>query len=193
MFKTISCFSIIALMAGGSAHAGNPSPAPAPQPVYVTPAPPPSVDWTGGYIGAEIGYGDIGTNAPGANGDGLIGGIIAGYDYDFGTWVAGLGIDYDVTDIDIGDEANLEHVLRLKARGGPKLGRGLAYLTGGYAHTSLEDRDDSGYFIGLGYEHRMTDNFSVGAELLYHEFSDFDGSGVDVDATTIQLRASYRF
>ena len=50
-------------------------------------------DWTGGYIGAQLGYGDVDTDVDGVDGDGLIGGLIAGYDFDFGSYVVGAGID----------------------------------------------------------------------------------------------------
>jgi outer membrane immunogenic protein len=39
----------------------------------------------------------------------------------------------------------------------------------------------------------VTDTISLGGEVLYHEFDNFKDSGVDVDATTFQIRANYRF
>ncbi len=193
MFKTISICAIATLMAT-TAQAGTPTPAPAAAPVYIEPAPAPTLDWTGAYFGAQVGYGDVGSDAAGVNGGDIIGGIIAGYDYDFGEWVAGAGIDYDFASIDLGGAAKLENVLRLKARAGRKIGNGLAYGTAGYARAYTDALgDDDGFFIGVGYEHRMSENFGVGAEILYHEFSDFNGSGTDVDATTFQIRATYRF
>ena len=39
----------------------------------------------------------------------------------------------------------------------------------------------------------VSDQFSVGAEALYHEFDSFNNSGTDIDTTTIQVRAIYRF
>ena len=53
--------------------------------------------------------------------------------------------------------------------------------------------DEDGWFAGGGYEYLVTDNVSVGGEVLYHEFDDFDNSGTDVDATTVQARATFRF
>lgn len=39
----------------------------------------------------------------------------------------------------------------------------------------------------------MNDKWTVGGELLAHKFNDFDGSGVDADATTATIRANFRF
>ncbi|ABV93441.1 hypothetical protein Dshi_1699 [Dinoroseobacter shibae DFL 12 = DSM 16493] len=160
----------------------------APAPVVVS-----GRDWTGGYVGAQIGYGDVGTNASGVDGDGLIGGLIAGYDYDFGSYVLGAGIDYDIADIDLGP-ASLEDVLRLKLRAGFEAGPSLIYATGGYARAGTDNLgSDDGWFAGAGVEYPLSQNLSLAGEVLYHEFDDFDGSGVDVDATTVQARLAYRF
>ena len=90
--------------------------------------------------------------------------------------------------------ANVESVFRAKLRGGYKLGDGLLYGTGGYA---LADTDtlgsDDGYFIGAGYEHLLTQSLSVGGEVLYHEFDNYNSTPVDVDATTVQIRGTFRF
>lgn len=151
-------------------------------------------DWTGGYVGAQLGYADVDTNLSGVDGDGAIGGLVAGYDYDFGSYVLGAGIDYDFADIDLGGAATLEEVLRLKVRAGVEVGPSLLYATGGWARAYTDDLgSDDGYFVGAGVEYPVTDAISLGAEVLYHEFSDFDGSGVDVDATTVQAKLNYRF
>ena len=151
--------------------------------------------WTGFYGGAQIGYADIDTNVSGVDGDGAIGGIILGYDYDLGDWVVGGGFDYDWSDIDLGSAATVEKVWRIKARTGYEVNpQGLLYGTAGYADANTNNLgSDNGWFIGAGYEQIVAPNISVGGELLYHEFDDFNSSGVDVDATTLQLRVAYRF
>jgi hypothetical protein len=172
--------------------------APAPDPILAPATIAPSgPDWTGFYLGAQAGYADVEANVPGISGDGVIGGIIAGYDYDFGTFVIGGGLDYDFSDINIATAPpalTLENVFRAKLRGGYKIGDGLLYATGGYAQadTDLLGSED-GYFIGAGYEHLISDQFSIGGELLYHEFDSYGGTAVDVDATTFQLRGAFRF
>src|SRR5690554_5798409 len=101
----LSAAAASALMAG-TAFAGNIEPAPA-EPV-IAPAPMPaatSPDWTGFYAGGQLGYANIDSDVPGdSDGDGFIGGLTAGYDYDMGNnWVVGAGFDYDWADIDFGN------------------------------------------------------------------------------------------
>ena len=153
-----------------------------------------SPDWTGGYAGIQLGFANVDTNLPGASGDGAIAGIVGGYDWDLGAWVLGLGADLDFADIGVGATADLEEVWRIKFRGGYKIGRGLAYGTAGYANADTDVLgDDDGYFIGAGYEHLLAPNFSLGGELLYHEFDDFNATPADIDATTVQVRGTFRF
>ena len=161
-----------------------------PAPAPVAPATP---NWTGFYGGVQLGWADVDSNAA-PKGDDWIAGITGGYDYDLGDWVIGGGLDYDVTDVSLGGGLNLDSVFRAKLRGGVKIGNGLAYATGGYAlaDTNLLG-DEDGYFIGAGYEHMVAQNISVGGEVLYHEFDNFGPTAVDVDATTYQVRATFRF
>ena len=211
----LSAASASALMAG-TAFAGNIEPAPAepviapaPMPVYASP------DWTGFYAGGQLGYADVtgkgnhntllGRHK--ANGDGFIGGITLGYDHDFGTWVAGVGADYDWTDVKLGDGSTnlsgsnygtkLESIWRLKARAGYKIGDGLLYATAGYAQADTKDwGSEDGYFVGAGYDYLITEQFSLGGELLYHEFTNFNGNFVpdyDPEVVTAQVRATFRF
>ncbi|NOC93554.1 MULTISPECIES: outer membrane protein [unclassified Ruegeria] len=154
-----------------------------------------SGNWTGFYGGLQLGYADVDTSLSGVDGDGVIGGIILGYDYDLGDWVVGGGFDYDWTDVGLSGAATVEDVWRLKARAGYKVNpQGLLYGTAGYAEAGTDTLgSDDGWFIGAGYEQIVAPNVSIGGELLYHEFNNFNGSNVDVDATTLQVRVSYRF
>jgi opacity protein-like surface antigen len=179
------------------AFAGSAAPA-AMEPMIEAPAPVAMTmgrDWTGGYGGLQLGYADVGTDSTAVpGGDDVIGGLTGGYDWDFGNFVLGVGVDADIADIDVGGGLTLERVYRLKARGGYDLGNGLLYATAGGAGADVDGLGyDTGYFVGAGYEHMVTDTVSLGGEVLYHEFSDFKDSGVDVDATTFQIRANYRF
>ena len=167
---------------------------PEPDPVISEPAPvvASSPDWTGFYAGGQIGYGDVDLS-PGGSGDDIIGGIVGGYDHDLGNgWVIGGGLDYDFAEISVG-AIDVEEVFRAKLRGGYKIGNGLIYGTGGYAWADTNVAgDDDGYFIGGGYEHFVTEKFTVGGEVLYHDFDNFTGT-TDVEATTVQLRGTFRF
>ncbi len=191
----LSAAAASALMAG-SAFAGNIEPvvmepvlAPAPAPVFTSP------NWTGFYAGGQLGYADVDTNFAGVDGDGLIGGLVAGYDYDLGDWVIGAGLDFDWTDVSLAPGVDVDTVWRAKLRGGYKLGNGLLYATAGYANADVGGGvgDSDGYFVGAGYEHMLTSNFSLGGEVLYHEFDSFNVPTLDADATTAQVRATFRF
>jgi opacity protein-like surface antigen len=198
MFRTTTAIATVAAFAAMPALAGNVS-EPAPDPVIAAPAPAPvapaTPNWTGFYAGGQIGWAWVDTDIAGVDGDDVIGGLVAGYDYDLGDWVVGGGIDYDFADIGLsGTTASVEEVLRAKLRAGYKIGQGLVYGTGGYAWADTNTiGDDDGWFIGGGYEHRVTDNVSVGGEVLYHEFDSFGTVNTDVDATTAQVRVTYRF
>ncbi|MGB3247025.1 MAG: outer membrane beta-barrel protein [Sulfitobacter sp.] len=183
-----------ALMMGGAAWAGNLDTAPVDAPVY---APAPVVvsgEWTGFYGGLQLGYADIDGDA-GLNGSDSTYGLHAGYDYDFGSYVLGAELDYDKTDIDLnGGAANIDSVARLKFKAGYDLGDTLVYGTAGAARADTSVGNESGAFIGLGVTYKVTDRYTIGAELLEHRFSDVGGTaGADVDATTFNIRGSIRF
>ena len=194
MFRTTTALATMASFMAVPALAGNVTP-PAPEPVIAAPVPaaPVTPNWTGFYAGGQLGYADIDPDNFNDD-DGVIGGLVLGYDYDLGNnWVIGAGLDYDFADIDVGPNASLEEIFRAKLRGGYKIGRGLLYATGGYAWADTDNLgSDDGYFIGGGYEHLVTDNISVGGEILYHEF-DFGNPAGDIEATTVQVKATYRF
>lgn len=75
------------------------------------------------------------------------------------------------------------------------VGGGLLYGTGGYANADTNlIGDEDGYFVGAGYEHLISDNFSLGGEVLYHEFDGFNTvPSTDLEATTVQVRGTFRF
>jgi len=187
-------------LAGTSVLAGSladPVIEPAAEPVFA-PAPVAfGTDWTGAYGGLNLGYGDIDSNI-GVSGDDMTYGIHLGYDYDFGNFVLGGELEYDKADIDLATAggvvaASVDSVTRLKLRGGYDLGRTLIYATAGVARVDTTLGNENGEFIGLGLAYQVTDNFTLGGEVLEHRFDDINGSGVDADATTFNLRGSYRF
>lgn len=150
-----------------------------------------SGDWTGGYVGLNLGFADLEAGATEA--DGGFYGLTAGYDYDLGDWVVGAGIDYDRLDINLGG-SNVDSAARLKVRAGYDLGDGLIYGTAGAVRVDVAGLgDDTGYFVGAGYEHKVTEQISVGGEVLYHDISNFNGSGTDVEATTFAAKVNFRF
>lgn len=159
----------------------------------------PSMDWTGAYVGAQLGYADVDSNGGGLDGNGELYGLHAGYRWDFGGYVAGAEIDWDKANIDLGAVAGdtLDDVARLKFMAGADLGRSLVYGTLGAARASATvggvDLSDTGYFVGAGMDFAVSNNWTVGGELMQHRFKDFDGSGVDLDATTVKAKVALRF
>jgi opacity protein-like surface antigen len=153
-----------------------------------------SPDWTGFYGGAQLGYAGVESIGPGGDDDAFVGGLTGGYDHDFGQWVLGGALDIDWTDAEVSPATDIDNVFRAKLRGGYKIGKGLLYATGGYAKFELGGPgDDDGYVVGGGYEYMVRDNLSVGGEVLYHEVEDFNAANDDLEATTVQIRATYRF
>lgn len=195
--------SIAALLAtvafAGPALAGGPTVV-EPEPVITAPVEPviASADWSGFYAGAQLGYADVDSNGAGLDGNGWLGGVHAGYRWDFGQYVAGAELDYDSADIDLGGTgATLDDVARIKLMGGAEFGNSLLYATAGAAYADATvgtaSLSDNGWFIGAGMDVAINDSWTVGGELLQHQFDDFDGSGVDLDATTLKAKVSLRF
>jgi outer membrane immunogenic protein len=174
---------------------------PVPDPVVVAePAPviAPSADWSGFYAGVQLGYGDVGSGGAGLDGDGELGGVHAGYRWDLGTAVLGVEADYDTASIDLGTGGDtLDSVARLKLTGGYDLGRTLVYATGGVAQAEATvggaSLSDTGWFLGAGVDFAVTDQWTLGGEILGHRFDDYEGTGIDLDATTLKARISFNF
>jgi opacity protein-like surface antigen len=201
--KRIAVLALGGLLAA-PAFAGGPVEI-APEPVVAAPAPvvvEQSADWGGFYAGAQLGYGDADTNVDGVDGDGALGGVHAGYRYDFGRAVVGAELDYDFSNISLdapvgGASADIDSIARVKLMAGADLGRSLLYVTAGKAYAEVsgagDDLSDNGKFYGIGMDYAVTDTWTVGGEILKHEFDDFDDSGLDVDATTVKAKVSYNF
>jgi hypothetical protein len=53
--------------------------------------------------------------------------------------------------------------------------------------------DDNGYLIGVGYDLPVSANMTIGAEVLSHQFEDYNDSGLDVGVTTFKARVAFNF
>ncbi|MGR3540798.1 MAG: outer membrane protein [Hasllibacter sp.] len=191
------------------ALAGGLDPVPV-QPVIVPATVPaaPIYNFTGLSAGLALGYAtsefDDGDSDVSFDGDGGFIGARLNYDYDFGTAIVGGTLQYDNLGLSVDNDDDpdlndqLESIYRAGLRLGVDSGRNMYYLTGGWAQANLEDGGESdGYFAGVGYEVFLTDNITAGAELLTHEFDDFDSLDADDiddgDLTTFALSVNYRF
>lgn len=186
--RAIGATAILTLAA--PAFAGSLEPVaiePVPTPVQVPVQP--SSDWTGGYAGVQLGYGAL---TDGLEGDDAIGGFTAGYDWDLGDWVVGVGADANFGEIET-DAGNLDSLSRLKLRGGYDLGGTLLYASTGASYAASDDLKDSwGYFGAVGVETMVSDNISLTGEIAAHRFDDYRDFGT-VDATTATVGVNYRF
>ena len=206
--------AMAALMTSGvtAAHAAGPA-----EPIQPIVMQPPvqaqSPFWEGGYVGGQLGYSygefDLGNADPrDFDDDSVIGGIHAGYLWSVGNgWYAGPEFQYDfadisVTDPDTGDTASFDEIARLKLIVGREVGNGLLYGSAGIAYANFDDvgdlfdgfdGDETNFVVGIGYDYRVGDNWTVGGEYQFHRFNNIGAAGEDVDVNTIHLKASYRF
>lgn len=160
-------------------------------------------DWAGFYGGAQIGFGNVGSTDPLAgDGDGLLGGLHAGYRMDFGTFVAGAELAYDFANIDLGelDVNAVNSIGRLGLTGGVDLGQTLVYAAIGLATVDAEvggaDSSADGHYYGIGMDYAISPTMTVGGQLLRHEFDDVTGGPIaanDLDTTLLQAKVSFKF
>ncbi|MGR3455871.1 outer membrane protein [Pseudooceanicola sp.] len=190
MFRIIASAATAGIIAA-PAFAGSMSPVPV-EPTPVAPAPiiTPSADWTGGFGGVQLGYGDF--DLGGGSDDGVVYGGQLGYDYDFGNFVLGGEFDFTGADVSIGG-TDVDSLMRVKARLGYDAGNTLIYGVAGGARADTSIGDDTGWVAGLGAEYKVYENVSIGGEYLYHKFDDFNGSGSDLSANTFSAKINYRF
>ncbi len=150
------------------------------------------------------------------DGDGALGGIYGGYQYDFGTFVVGGELDLNAANLDFDDDspldvfdegvsdaldedggASIDAIHRLKLRAGYDAGSALIYGVVGAAYADAEifgeDFSDTGYVVGAGVDYQFRSNITLGGEVLYHQWDDFDDTGIDFEATTAQVRVGYQF
>jgi len=150
-------------------------------------------DWT------DINYWWYGGTAS-HNTNGVLAGLHGGYDHQFGALVVGGILDWNYTSFDTTDgysdsptEIKLTNTMdwmaTLRGRAGLAVDASLLYITYGLAMASVEhewDRVDNpatnqdfkgsdevmGTVFGVGVEHKLTERFSVRAELTEATFND---------------------
>jgi len=152
-------------------------------------------DWTGFYAGASTGSLEVDTGAAGFKENDTNFGVHAGYRSDAGRLVFGGEFEYDWADVELVPGAiSADRVMRLKATAGYDFGQTLVYLAAGTAEVDVDGLgSDWGGFFGLGAAYAVSPQAVVGLELLEHNFTDIGGSGIDADAWSASLRASWKF
>ncbi len=184
----------------------------------------PAYNWTGFSVGGALGAGAVvhelnsniipgGIEFNGIGGEGVFGELSAGYDHDFGAWVAGVMVDGRYsgigTDLDTGLvgfgtlSVDADYGFDVVARAGMKLNEvTLAYALAGYSWQHFEidassvgfthDWDSNGFSVGGGLEAAVTQNVSVNLEYRYSQFDDEDFSSLfGAPDGTLELEPSF--
>lgn len=179
--------------------------------------------WDGLYFGGHLGgvIPEIAIKSLGSanvTDSGLSGGVHAGYNYSFGSWVAGMEFDATWTGADgskpfggASAGASLDFMASARARLGYAWDNWLVYGTAGFAAASIDARttvggvsssnDDwqYGWVAGGGVGYKVHPRMSVRVEALYYDFgSDTKSfatgtSKVDADATEVRAGLTFHF
>ena len=176
----------------------------APQPGYNS-----LFNWTGFYAGVHGGYA-WGSGA-GLNPDGFVGGLQAGYNYQFSPSGV-LGFETDISATSINDNVGgvkfgLDYLGTIRARAGYTMDRVMFYATGGaaYGRGALEiaglsnDQFHWGWTLGGGVEAMVTPNVSARLEYLYVDLaketyqSVLGPTGIGYSTNIIRGGLNYRF
>lgn len=173
-------------------------------------------DWSGFYAGANFGYGwgEMTSTATGAteNLQGILGGVQAGYNYDFGGFVLGLEGDFQLSDVKYSQTVGVNSASlaidafgSVRARAGLPIDRFMPFVTGGLGVANGKIRTDNGgvisegnqtfvgWTVGAGLEYAVTDNVTVKAEYLYADYGNANLAGIDIRAKSNTVRAGVNF
>lgn len=165
-------------------------PAMAPAPMFV------AMNWTGFYVGAQVGYswGNHRISRLDATGavrvfggfplsdendvDGFVGGLHVGYNYQTGSFVFGIEADGEFSDAKYSrglvrgapgvdfNYGSKDWQASLRARAGLTFGNALLYVTGGLAIADVNSRVDVGGVLFTAYSKTKT-GYTVGAGVEY--------------------------
>ena len=158
----------------------------------------PATDWSGFYAGFQLGGASLESNSSAAtliqpDSGGVVGGIHAGYNFQFDNFV--LGVEGDLLATDLSDttscfnpvfncEAGADWMGSARVRAGMTFGQALVYATGGVAvlgyegstfqtatSTLFEDSTTfTGWTAGGGVEYAWGTNKIIGIEARYSDF-----------------------
>jgi outer membrane immunogenic protein len=203
MARTLLAAAVALLALGaGSAHAADFTP--------YAPARAAARGWQGPYAGVNLGYqwGDVSNSPAGPNG--VMGGIQAGYNVQYGQFVFGGETDLQLTDADATFapwKFSNPWFGSLRARAGFAMNNVLFYGTVGLAYGTLkmqntltrisEAHTSAGWAAGGGAEVALMPNWSARAEYLYADLSSssfiLDGTNHGIQSSLIRLGINYRF
>ena len=220
IMRRFGCAAFAAVAVIGFASIASAADMPVKAPMYTkAPIVTPQYDWSGFYVGGHIGYlwgrtrveEDGIVTEPGAPTDGVIGGALAGYNWQNGPFVFGLEGDFGWTHAhgvgvgtmtgpaDIPNTYDLNWTSHLRGRGGYAFDSWLVYVAGGLAVADLDFHEGNaaalgnfggkyvGWSIGGGVEHAFTRNLVGRIEYLYDDYGHKDYIGVTGDPYRVSL------
>lgn len=187
------------------------------------PLPPPVVvayDWTGFYLGADLGgaWAQGQYSGPFAtvnvNGDLIMGGAFLGYNRQYGSFVVGLegdvqglGVDRTLPGTNLRVQQNL--LASINGRLGFAFDRVLVYAIGGVAFSDTKFSDDlaasysnsnAGFDVGGGIEYAFLPNWTLRAEYRYYDFGKVSATtarlvnfSFDKTDSTVRVGVAYKF
>jgi outer membrane immunogenic protein len=176
---------------------------------YTSPATLSAYSWAGPYLGAQIGYewGAVSNNP--THPEGLEGGIEAGYNWQFGQFVAGGEADLNVSDAEdtfAPWQFSNPWYGTLRGRAGVAIGNTLLYGTAGLAYGEMtvqtpgnltESKTSFGLVGGGGVEVGFSPRWSAKAEWLYLDLGNraysLTGASNGLTANLLRLGVNYHF
>jgi len=187
--------ALVSVLAAGAAYGADAQPYPNVDPIRF--------GWDGGYIGLGVGYGwlkdtDYQFTPPlDDEGQDVIAGIHAGYNWQYGNFVVGgeleaLNLDLTYENFDF---ITIKHAIALKARAGYAWDRYLitGHAGGVWASTNFMGLKDWGWVAGGGVDYALTDEITVGAQYSHYEWKEFDGTLIDATIDKVTARVGLKF
>lgn len=141
--------------------------------------------WSGFYVGANAGYGEVLDDPAGFDVSGGLLGMHAGYNFQLGSAVLGVEGDYSGSWMEDGI-LDVDYLASIRGRAGYSFGNAMLYGTLGYAWadaTTLGGTSDfDGLVLGAGLEYKFAENWSARVEGLQYwlEPSDSNVDNLDV-------------
>lgn len=166
--------------------------------------------WQGAYVGANLGYqwGDVTRNR--ANPSGVMGGLQAGYTWQYGQFVFGGETDVQASDADdmfAPWKFSNPWFGTLRARAGMAAGNALFYGTIGLAYGTLkmqntltgvsESHTNIGWAGGFGTEVALVSHWTAKVEYLYVDLNNssyvIGGTSHGINSNILRIGVNYRF
>ena len=188
--------------------AGPCGPGPCGPPRYAAAPIPYLYNWSGFYVGANVGFQSGSLSNSGAKPSGVAGGLQGGYNWQFGQFVTGLEGDVqlsDANDVFASYKFSNPWFGTLRGRGGFAFNNILFYGTLGLAvgrgHVDLgrlsEDNMLVGWTTGAGVEVGLTDCWSVKAEYLFIDFASdnytLTNTNNGLTSNVVRIGGNFRF